>query len=998
MCRRLQWFLLYALIPAPSFIRHHVGFAAHRHEVYGTFIATMIYVIAVFALRRRLHLVRAKHRILRYDGPRTPFLFALLVLPLAVLIDLVGLAVFVLLLYPGHLLWQYCLAPLGECIAAAATKLLRNMRSISPRSSRSAAKVAPADDSAAKPSAERDVVPLSLEAIWLMALRISATAFWVVSLPFGVPIMIVFEFCKMFLSPFAHLNGNFLSAFENLRMALEPLFEALPQAITQISYLLWMYLSGSHPFEDWDVVVNIGSSITQLVIVFQYIDDLSKAYLVSRWTILLKLISLNDEKDVPFLLLLRKWPRVDYGPPYVRNGLIFTPQYIEQISSALSTNTKLTALRFRRRQMSFDNLLQLCPALQANTSLRSFVRAASDPRRVRACMCSSVSLCPPPSLSLSLSLSLALYSSLSFDIRKSPAIRQVIAGDLHDKQRGKDGHVLRRDLPREFAAVLARPNGLKHLTLEQFELECEGSKDEWVVSGGSLGLTWKGLFEALGRSKSLVTLSVRSDAPDEVDLSTHEPPNAQNLSAAATKALLSVRTLSSLSLTYTHTFGVLEGLLRGGLNTSKNIARLDLSHSSVDSKALTGLYQWMRRPTLRTVLLHNLQVRPATEVALSNALCSLIDALRDPNCAVEVLLATLRVGSDSRDLAERAELLRMAARTSRKVHWRARRVFEKAGKASFVAAGLYDPHLVREDEIRLDAFQVAKQASLWAWNQVFSCLPLYESDPEVVLADLVKEANGEAATPTTRDTTAAVQLLAESTSLVSALLIRRHSAARAHAIWTVLAQRALLQPLTYVGSRNARAVTKLDETRDALPFLSWADVKQLLVQTMKGDLSFLSQLPPDSLAHMRMRTWREAAALLRVEPKRFAGMRDELIALLEEAQRSRPSDIRGVKARTSPNNPLASLNTDAIHRWLWRTATDSLAKSLLLLLAAPRINRYLDRRQREDDVRTLPLEIARPLRDDPQVLHAQLRRIILQEDEPLPESLTRQLTILDNRW
>ena len=73
------------------------------------------------------------------------------------------------------------------------------------------------------------------------------------------------EFAKIFLSPVAHLSGNFLSAFENLRLALEPLGEALPMALTQISYLFWVYLNTSQPFEDWDVIVNIGSSLMQLV-------------------------------------------------------------------------------------------------------------------------------------------------------------------------------------------------------------------------------------------------------------------------------------------------------------------------------------------------------------------------------------------------------------------------------------------------------------------------------------------------------------------------------------------------------------------------------------------------------------------------------------------------------------------------------------------------------------------------------------------------------------
>ena len=45
----------------------------------------------------------------------------------------------------------------------------------------------------------------------------------------GVPLMICFEFCKIFLSPHQHLRGAFLSAFENLRLVLEPGLESTPQ-------------------------------------------------------------------------------------------------------------------------------------------------------------------------------------------------------------------------------------------------------------------------------------------------------------------------------------------------------------------------------------------------------------------------------------------------------------------------------------------------------------------------------------------------------------------------------------------------------------------------------------------------------------------------------------------------------------------------------------------------------------------------------------------------
>ena len=150
---------------------------------------------------------------------------------------------------------------------------------------------------------------------------------------------------------------------------------------------------------------------------------------------------------------------------------------------------------------------------------------------------------------------------------------------------------MRRHLPRKFASVLARPHGLKHLTLEQFVLELASDESGEVAeaggggsSGSALGLTWEGLFEALGRSKSAVSLALRSDAPEEVDISQHNNGTwspAQKLGTAAAKALLSVRTLTSLSLTHTQPFGVLEGLLWSGLNNSRSITRLDLSHSSI---------------------------------------------------------------------------------------------------------------------------------------------------------------------------------------------------------------------------------------------------------------------------------------------------------------------------------------------------------------------------------------------------------------------------------
>ena len=71
-------------------------------------------------------------------------------------------------------------------------------------------------------------------------------------------------------------------------------------------------------------------------------------------------------------------------------------------------------------------------------------------------------------------------------------------------------------------------------------------------------------------------------------------------------------------------------------------------------------------------------MRSATNNALPTLLCNFLDALRDPRCKLDVLLVTLRVASDSRDLIERAELQRLTELTSRTVQRRARRVFAGA--------------------------------------------------------------------------------------------------------------------------------------------------------------------------------------------------------------------------------------------------------------------------------------------------------------------------------
>jgi len=136
------------------------------------------------------------------------------------------------------------------------------------------------------------------------------------TLPLGVPVLVAVEmYCQLF-STTGPLQGAFWSAYENAKRVLEPLLEALPQALLQLAYILWRWRTKQLESLDSDfyiTVASVAASVSQQYKIYHYLADLRVAYHLSWWGVVTDLLSLGSDSQAPFRFVLRSWAYVDFS-------------------------------------------------------------------------------------------------------------------------------------------------------------------------------------------------------------------------------------------------------------------------------------------------------------------------------------------------------------------------------------------------------------------------------------------------------------------------------------------------------------------------------------------------------------------------------------------------------------------------------------------------------------------------------------------------------------
>ena len=251
----------------------------------------------------------------------------------------------------------------------------------------------------------------------------------------------VVEVLTLLLSPQGPVKTPFFSAYENLRRVLEPGFEALPQAVTQLSFLLYGFFFQGKGFDDFLLLASLAASIAQLYHTFHYVDGLSRAYRVPRRSIILELLSLGSDRFVPFRLVLRSWQTVDFRA--VRYPADLSIAWLKQVADALSGNESLRRVLFAKRQLNAEGMAELCAALKVNRHCRElgvFDDATDEKRKGCKELVEQIQQMP--------------YAHR----REEPERTRLL---LY-------GHIMEASLPRPLIDVLGARTGLRRVRLEGY--------------------------------------------------------------------------------------------------------------------------------------------------------------------------------------------------------------------------------------------------------------------------------------------------------------------------------------------------------------------------------------------------------------------------------------------------------------------------------------------------------------------------------------------------
>ena len=95
------------------------------------------------------------------------------------------------------------------------------------------------------------------------AYRLVALVYAVLTLPLGILALGVYEIGTLVFLPHRPAQGSLASNYENLKRVLEPLLEALPQAVVQTIYMFWKIARGYGKFDPL-ILSSVVTSVTQM--------------------------------------------------------------------------------------------------------------------------------------------------------------------------------------------------------------------------------------------------------------------------------------------------------------------------------------------------------------------------------------------------------------------------------------------------------------------------------------------------------------------------------------------------------------------------------------------------------------------------------------------------------------------------------------------------------------------------------------------------------------
>ncbi|KAK3244582.1 hypothetical protein CYMTET_45810 [Cymbomonas tetramitiformis] len=188
---------------------------------------------------------------------------------------------------------------------------------------------------------------------------------------FTFPTLVVMDvMMALFISPGRPLQSPFWATYEQLKVVIEGFFEALPQALLQVTLMC----TGILRF-DSTVVLSVFTSIVQAFRHFSYLKEQARANRTNILDISWQLLALDDPSHPPFLLLLRVRAVINFQ--YALQQL----SNCKEVSDALVGNSNLQQLVFRPMQITQDGMSTLLHGLVRAKGLRklAFIDVEEEP-------------------------------------------------------------------------------------------------------------------------------------------------------------------------------------------------------------------------------------------------------------------------------------------------------------------------------------------------------------------------------------------------------------------------------------------------------------------------------------------------------------------------------------------------------------------------------------------------------------------------------------------
>ena len=492
-------------------------------------------------------------------------------------------------------------------------------------------------------------------------------------MPVGVVCLLVIDLYSIFFSPHQQLRGDWSSRYENLKRAIEPVFEALPQGLIQVAFMIYRVFWQKAGSFDTTLLISIVASVLQIYQVYHYVTDLATVYQTNRWTIIKELFELSSPGKIPFKLVLRKWRMVDYS--HTRSNLGKGSEMIRQLGAALLDNNVLQTIHFAVRQMSKAKLEVLAEAVGGNQSLKEFVVKEDRSSRL-----------------------------LKMQRRMANAAACHAAADGTENVAIPGEGILK---------VMLSCSSLCTVCIDGM------SPDYHVFCGLSL---------VLSRMPHLRHLRFRFVAPTDAGPQRDDRSKEEALRETehdTARALSKARLLSKLTIRGCPA-GVLPALMRGGLEKSKSISYLDVSENALDVQILLKLESWI--PSLSVFLANDIRVVKEDSSQLVNPMpvLDIIKASRSPDSKLVIFVLNLHHehGAELNNF-EKQRLVRAG-----------RSAALSSTNAKLTVIGLMQKGSTNESIHRPSRGVIhnVRQVSRSMWNTVIPCYPWHDNDPEVVAA------------------------------------------------------------------------------------------------------------------------------------------------------------------------------------------------------------------------------------------------------------------------